>query len=127
MPFCTQCGASNAESAKFCAGCGAATSVGTFPTQTVSYGIPPPPPPYVQVVPAAYVIPRPPKSVGAAILLTILFGPLGMLYSTIPGALIMMAISFILAIPTAGISFLITWPICVIWGALAAQSYNEGR
>jgi hypothetical protein len=81
----------------------------------------------MQVVPAAYVIPRPAKSVGAAILLTFLFGPLGMLYSTVPGALVMLAISVVLAFATAGISVFITWPICIIWGAVAAQSYNEGR
>ena len=48
-----------------------------------------PPPPMVQVV-QPYIVVRAPKSVGVAILLTLLFGPLGMLYSTVPGALIML-------------------------------------
>jgi hypothetical protein len=78
------------------------------------------------VVPIAYV-PVPQKSVGLAILLTILFGPLGMLYSTVPGALVMLVVSVLLAFATAGISLFLTWPICVIWGAIAAQSYNTGR
>jgi hypothetical protein len=70
------------------------------------------------------------KSVGIAILLTILFGPLGMLYSTVPGGLIMLAVNaviFLLSVFTAGFGallFFITWPVCVVWGAIAAKSYN---
>jgi hypothetical protein len=127
MPFCTQCGISNADGARFCGRCGASVAAGAIPAQPVSYTVQPAPPPFVQVVPAGYLVPRPPKSVGAAILLAILFGPLGMLYSTVSGALIMLVVSLILGIATAGISVLITWPICIIWGAVAAQSYNEGR
>lgn len=63
----------------------------------------------------------PRKSVGVALLLTILFGPLGMFYSTVSGALIMLGVSFVLALFTAGLSVLVTWPICVIWGCMAAS------
>lgn len=66
-----------------------------------------------------------PKSVGAAVLLGLLFGPLGMLYATIPGALVMMAISFIVAIATLGLGLLITTPICAIWAGMAASSHNK--
>jgi hypothetical protein len=62
---------------------------------------------------------------GISILLTVLFGPLGMLYSTIPGAIIMAVISVILGVITLGIGLLITWPICIIWGAVATSSYNK--
>jgi len=62
------------------------------------------------------------KSVGLAILLTFLFGPLGMLYSTVSGALIMLVISTIVGIFTFGIGLLLTWPICIIWAAVAANS-----
>jgi hypothetical protein len=125
MSFCTRCGSPIADGAGFCGHCGAAIAPATSLAQPGWNGAPSPA--VVQVVPTAYVIARPPKSVGAAILLTFLFGPFGMLYSTVPGALIMMVVSLVLAVPTAGISVFITWPICVIWGAVAAQSYNEGR
>lgn len=36
-----------------------------------------------------------PKSVGVAFLLTLLFGPLGMFYSTVSGALIMLGVFFV--------------------------------
>jgi len=65
------------------------------------------------------------KSMGISILLTVLFGPLGMLYSTIPGAIIMAIVSVIVGVLTVGIGFLITWPICIIWGAIATSSYNK--
>lgn len=61
------------------------------------------------------------KSKALAFLLTLLFGPLGMLYSTVIGALIMLVVSVALAAVTAGISLLLTHPICIIWGVLAAD------
>ncbi len=61
------------------------------------------------------------KSVGLALLLTILFGPLGMLYSTVMGALIMLVVTSVLAYFTFGASLFVTWPLCVVWGCLAAR------
>ncbi len=66
-----------------------------------------------------------PKSVGVSIVLTFFFGPLGMLYSTVTGGLIMLVVSVICAIFTFGFSVFITHPICVIWGAIAADSENK--
>ena len=65
------------------------------------------------------------KSMGIAILLTVLFGPLGMLYSTIWGAIIMIVLSAIVGIVTFGFGLIITWPICIIWTAVATNSYNK--
>ena len=66
-----------------------------------------------------------PKSVGISIILTILFGPLGMFYSTVGGAIIMMILSAIVAVFTFGFGLIFTWPICVIWGAVAASGHNS--
>jgi hypothetical protein len=63
--------------------------------------------------------------VGIAILLTILFGPLGMLYSTIWGAVIMCVIGIPFVLITAGFGYLLVWPVSVVWAALAANSYNK--
>jgi len=62
---------------------------------------------------------------GISIILTVLFGPLGMLYSTIMGAIIMAVLSVIIAVFTAGLGLIITWPICIIWGAVATSSHNK--
>jgi len=64
------------------------------------------------------------KSVGVSILLTFLFGPLGMFYSTILGALIMLVVSGVVGVMTLGVGLFLTQPICIIWGAVAAKSYN---
>ncbi len=66
-----------------------------------------------------------PKSVVGAVLLALFFGPLGMLYATVPGALIMFLINIPLAIATLGLGLLITLPICAIWAGVAASSYNS--
>lgn len=67
------------------------------------------------------------KNVGVAILLTIIFGPLGMLYSTISGALIMTILSMTIGVLTMGLGMIIIWPICIIWAASAAQTYNQNE
>ncbi len=71
------------------------------------------------------VVTRSPKSVGISIALTLFFGPLGMFYSTIIGAIIMSIITLIVGIFTMGIGLIIIWPINVIWAAIATNSYNK--
>lgn len=65
------------------------------------------------------------KSMAVAIILAILFGPLGMLYSTVKGGVIMFIISIVVGIFTLGFGLFILWPICVIWSAVATNSYNQ--
>lgn len=65
------------------------------------------------------------KSMGISIILTLLFGPLGMLYSTIPGAIIMGIATLVAILLTAGFGLILTWPICLIWGAVAVKNYNN--
>ena len=74
---------------------------------------------------AAPVMVAPPKSVAVAILLAILFGPLGMLYATVAGGLVMMIVSLLVGIATLGAGWIVTWPVCVIWAALSAGAYND--
>ena len=71
------------------------------------------------------VVTRSPKSVGISIALTLFFGPLGMFYSTIIGAITMSIITLIVGIFTMGIGLIIIWPINVIWAAIATNSYNK--
>ena len=66
-----------------------------------------------------------PKSVLVAFLLTFLFGPLGMFYSTVVGGVVMLLVALV-AIPlTIGVGALIVWPISIIWGCVAASQYNS--
>ncbi len=72
-----------------------------------------------------YIIVTPAKSVGISLILTILFGPLGMLYSTVRGGISMLILSFLVGLFTLGAGFIVTWPICIIWGAMAVSSSNK--
>ena len=65
------------------------------------------------------------KSPVLAGILAFLFGPLGMLYSTVMGALVMFIISLIVAFFTGGLGLLITIPIGVIWAIIAANNHNK--
>ncbi|MCB0077952.1 MAG: hypothetical protein KDD73_11115 [Anaerolineales bacterium] len=71
------------------------------------------------------------KNVGIAIILTVFFGPLGMLYATIPGGIFMGLIglaAILLAFVTHGFSlllFCLIWPLSMMWAALAAHSFNQ--
>jgi len=65
------------------------------------------------------------KSVLASILLTFFFGPLGMFYSTVVGAIIMLVLYIVIGIVTLGLGLIILHPIAIIWGAVAVSSYNK--
>ena len=67
------------------------------------------------------VVITPTKSMGISIILTVLFEPLGMLYSTIWGGVIMFVLSEIIGLLTMGLGLIITWPICIIWAAVATN------
>lgn len=65
------------------------------------------------------------KSVGLAFLLTLVFGPLGMLYTTVAGAIIMFIVASVLIPITAGLAAIVIWPICIIWACLAASKKSR--
>jgi len=65
------------------------------------------------------------KNVGIAILLCFGLGPIGMFYSTVWGALIMLVLTTIVMVVTFGIGFALMWPISIIWGGLSAHLHNK--
>ena len=65
------------------------------------------------------------KSMGVTIILTIFFGPLGMFYSTITGAITMLIISLLVGLFTLGIGLIFVWPVCIIWAAISTNAYNK--
>jgi len=71
------------------------------------------------------IIAKSPKSVGIAVLLALFLGPLGMLYSTIKGAIIMFFVCLIGSFITFGFGLVILLPICAVWAYMATNSYNK--
>lgn len=61
------------------------------------------------------------KSVVLSLVLTFFFGPFGMLYSTVTGAIVMLVLYVALGIPTLGWAIAVLHPIAMIWGAVAAS------
>ena len=75
---------------------------------------------------------RPPKSVAVAFILAFFFGPLGMLYVTVSGALIMLVVNVIviplLMVLTVGFGALLfvpSWIVCIIWAVIAAKGRDK--
>jgi hypothetical protein len=66
-----------------------------------------------------------PKSVGLAMMLAAIFGPIGMFYTTIGGALVMTTVALFVALYTVGLGLLFTWAACIIWTASAASRHNR--
>ena len=64
------------------------------------------------------------KSRGVSLALTILFGPLGLLYSTIAGAVILTFLAIISAVTVVGP--LVCWVLAIAIGDHATHRYNEG-
>ena len=71
------------------------------------------------------VITRSPKSMGVGLVLTFLFGSVGLSYSSIIGGVIMLLIEIPVAIFTFGIGLIFTHLICLIWSAIAVSIYNK--
>ena len=78
------------------------------------------------------VVVTPTKSVGISILLTLLFGPIGMFYSTVKGALLwfvlmLVVVALVFATEPALLFVAIPalWLVSLIWGAMAVKSYNQ--
>lgn len=65
--------------------------------------------------------PPAPKSVGIAIILTVLLGPLGVFYSSVPGGVIMCIAAVIIGFVTIGFGLPLIWVASIVWGAVAAR------
>lgn len=74
---------------------------------------------------ANVVITRSPKSQGISFILTFLFGPLGLFYSTVLGGVVMLVLGIIIAVITLGVGAILAWLGSIIWGAIAVSSYNN--
>lgn len=67
------------------------------------------------------------KSLLLAGLLAFLLPPIGMLYGTILGAIVMTLISIPVAIVTGGQGLAGLWPLCVLWAVWGAHRTNQRR
>jgi len=79
------------------------------------------------------VMVQPTKSVGIALLLTFLFGPFGMFYSTVSGAIFMVGVliigGIVVGVLTFGLAWIVwgpmVWFASMIWGSMAAADQSK--
>ncbi len=64
------------------------------------------------------------RSVLLAGLLALLAGPIGMLYSTVLGAAVMLVVTVVAERLTMTFGIVLTWPACIIWSCVAARNHN---
>lgn len=64
------------------------------------------------------------KSAAVQCLLTVLLGPLGLFYSSVPAALVFIALGVMLALPTAGVGGLLIWPVSIFAGFVTVKRHN---
>lgn len=65
------------------------------------------------------------KSVGVAFILAFFFGPLGLLYASVTGGIVMFILGAIISIVTLGFGLILVWIICIIWAVVAANNANS--
>lgn len=79
-------------------------------------------------MPSHYILPLPYKSLAASIVLTIFFGPLGLLYSTFWGALVLSVLiipGFFIPMDVSLLPLGMLWLTCIFLGAGLTSRYNK--
>ncbi len=64
------------------------------------------------------------KNTTAALLFSIFFGPLGLLYSSIRGGVVMIVVAFIVLSSHYPVPIILMWVGCSIWSVTAINRYN---
>ena len=122
MSFCERCGSTSRDKDGFCGGCGAPWPHGVMDvapqngTETAS--------PYAKLpaqITAIGLEPLRPKIVWVAVLLALALGPLGLLYCTMTGTVVMIVASIMLRLLIGNASLLIILPACAFWAWRAAR------
>lgn len=64
------------------------------------------------------------KSVAAGLLFSVLLGPVGLLYGSVAGGIVMIAIGFIVLSAKLIVPILLYWSFCAVWCVSAVNRYN---
>ncbi len=151
--FCMKCGAELEPDAVFCSSCGTKQNKADMATPpenhspvspAVQANVPPAPVfpqqpsqfqqpqgyPQQQMQPGyppqpQMIIAQSPKSMGLALILTFLFGPLGLLYASVKAGLIMICVAIVVVPLTLGFGYFITVPVSMAWAYTEVEKYNK--
>jgi len=70
-------------------------------------------------------IPLPYKNHALALFFAVVLGPIGLLYSSVWGGIIMFLVALIVVNNHFIVPVLLTWVGCCLWAVLASQQYNQ--
>ena len=65
------------------------------------------------------------KSVAAALMFSVFLGPIGLLYASLWGGLLMILIGIVVISSQFIFTMILLWLICCIWSVSAVESYNK--
>jgi hypothetical protein len=65
------------------------------------------------------------KSVVLALVLTFFFGPLGLFYVSVPGAVALIILAAAGVVPTFGFVLIFVWPASMAWAVVAANGKHK--
>lgn len=65
------------------------------------------------------------KSVGLSLLLSVILGPIGLLYASFWGGVTMILVGFVVLCNKLTVPIMLTWVICCIWAVGATNRYNK--
>jgi hypothetical protein len=65
------------------------------------------------------------KSVAGALLLSLFLGPIGLLYATTLGGVVMLIIGVVIVPTKLPVPIAILWIGCCIWSVIAADRFNQ--
>ena len=65
------------------------------------------------------------KSAAVALLFSVLLGPVGLLYASVRGGLIMIILSIVIIINHYYFIALLIWLTCCVWSVSAVESHNK--
>ena len=67
--------------------------------------------------------PPAPKSAVAAVLLAVLFGPVGLFYSSVAGGVFTLFLAVVLGLFTVGLGLVPVWILCGVWAYVAVHHH----
>ena len=65
------------------------------------------------------------ESVALALVLTLVFGPLGLFYVSAWGAVALVVLAAAAVVPTMGFVLIFVWPASMVWAALVASKQHN--
>ena len=65
------------------------------------------------------------KSLSTALLFSVFLGPIGLLYASLRGGIMMLLVAFVTLTSRLPIPIILTWVFCCVWSVMAINRYNH--